>query len=129
MCDARAFLLRIPFISTWEAIAKEENLPNLQIKSDQIQTKTISYDADQEAFIGRAKEIVENMTTDQLLLLATGDISMGQGSAIGNAGQSVPGAAAETTSAFAKPPMTNPREMAGYFANGEAGISMLSSRE
>ena len=43
----------------WEAIAKEENLPNLQIKSDQIQTKTISYDADQEAFIGRAKEIVE----------------------------------------------------------------------
>ncbi len=84
-------------------IAKEENLPNLQIKSDQIQTKTISYDADQEAFIGRAKEIVENMTTDQLLLLATGDIRMGQGSAIGNAGQSVPGAAAETTSAFAKP--------------------------
>lgn len=109
----------------WEAIAKEENLPNLQIKSDQIQTKTISYDADQEAFIGRAKEIVENMTTDQLLLLATGDISMGQGSAIGNAGQSVPGAAAETTSAFAKPPMTNPREMAGYFGFTEDEVNML----
>ena len=108
----------------WEAIAKEENLPNLQIKSDQIQTKTISYDADQEAFIGRAKEIVENMTTDQLLLLATGDISMGQGSAIGNAGQSVPGAAAETTSAFAKPPF----DLASIvLADGPAGLRLNKS--
>lgn len=108
----------------WEAIAKEENLPNLQIKSDQIQTKTISYNADQEPFTGRAKEIVENMTTDQLLLLATGDISMGQGSAIGNAGQSVPGAAAETTSAFAKPPF----DLASIvLADGPAGLRLNKS--
>ena len=64
------------------------------------------------------------MTTDQLLLLATGDIRMGQGSAIGNAGQSVPGAAAETTSAFAKPPF----DLASIvLADGPAGLRLNKS--
>lgn len=105
----------------WEAVAKEKNLPRLQVKADQLLTRKIAYNADREVFTGRAGEIVNSMTPEQLICLATGDISMGQGSTIGAAGQSVPGAAAETTSAFVDPPF----EVASIvLADGPAGLRL-----
>ena len=105
----------------WEALAKEKNLPRLQVKADQLLTKKMEYNADREALTGRAGEIVNSMTPEQLILLATGDISMGQGSTIGDAGQSVPGAAAETTAAFVNPPF----EVASIvLADGPAGLRL-----
>lgn len=105
----------------WEAAAKERNLPFVQVKAAQLITRKIEYKADYEELTGRAGEIVNSMTPEQLILLATGDISMGQGSTIGAAGQSVPGAAAETTSAFVDPPF----EVASIvLADGPAGLRL-----
>ena len=105
----------------WETAAKERNLPFVQVKAAQLLTRKIEYKADYEELTGRAGEIVNSMTPEQLILLATGDISMGQGSTIGAAGQSVPGAAAETTSAFVDPPF----EVASIvLADGPAGLRL-----
>lgn len=105
----------------WEAAAKERNLPFVQVKAAQLITRKIEYKADYEELTGRAGEIVNSMTPEQLILLATGDISMGQGSTIGAAGQSVPGAAAETTSSFVDPPF----EVASIvLADGPAGLRL-----
>lgn len=105
----------------WETAAKEMNLPFVQVKAAQLLTRKIEYKADYEELTGRAGEIVNSMTPEQLILLATGDISMGQGSTIGAAGQSVPGAAAETTSAFVDPPF----EVASIvLADGPAGLRL-----
>lgn len=105
----------------WETAAKERNIPFVQVKAAQLLTRKIEYKADYEELTGRAGEIVNSMTPEQLILLATGDISMGQGSTIGAAGQSVPGAAAETTSAFVDPPF----EVASIvLADGPAGLRL-----
>lgn len=49
-----------------------------------------------EVLPGRAGEIVEQMSEEQLVQMATGDPGKDQGNALGSAGISVPGSAAET---------------------------------
>lgn len=75
--------------------AAAEQLPCVEIKASEILTETISYAGVPETFEGEAGEIVETMTLEELIALSAGDPGKGQGSALGSAGQSVPGAAAE----------------------------------
>ncbi len=81
----------------WQAEAK--SLPCVVIDGGKICTSEASYAGIPETFDGEAGAILEKLSLDQLVALVTGDPGMGQGSALGAAGQSVPGAAAETTKA------------------------------
>lgn len=76
-----------------------ESLPVVAIHGSDILTEEIHYSQIPESFSGAAGDIVNAMSSDELVLLATGDPAGGQGSALGNAAQTVPGAAAETTHA------------------------------
>lgn len=73
-----------------------ENLPRAEIRASEIVTRTVAYSDIPDALPGKAGEITEGLSLDQLVDFATGDIAKGQGSALGSAGQTVPGAAAET---------------------------------
>ncbi len=66
-----------------------------------------------------AAEIVSRLSTDQLIALATGDPSRGQGSLIGSAGVSVPGSAAETSRAGEKEGVASI-----ILADGPAGLRL-----
>lgn len=74
-------------------------LPKVFLSEADFTTELITYSKHGELTEGEALDIVNSLTTDQLIALATGDPSMGQGSALGSAGQTVPGAAAETVKA------------------------------
>jgi len=80
-----------------DVVAKASDLPTAELKAADIITEVISYQTLTDELPGEAGEIVNKMTLDQLISLSTGEPSMGQGSIIGAAGQTVPGAAAETT--------------------------------
>ena len=73
---------------------------------------------------GRAGEIVDQLSTDELIALATGDPAKDQGaSALGSAGQTVPGAAAETVNVAEK----DPYNVASIvLADGPAGLRLRS---
>ncbi len=82
----------------WQAEAAK--LPVVTFKSSDIITRTVEYSTLPQSFSGEVEDIVNSMTAEELILLATGDPAGGQGSALGNAAQTVPGAAAETTHAL-----------------------------
>ena len=78
----------------------------------------------QDHYPGRAGEIVDQLSTDELIALATGDPAKDQGaSALGSAGQTVPGAAAETVNVAEK----DPYNVASIvLADGPAGLRLRS---
>lgn len=78
--------------------AKFVTLPKAELKKADIVTDIVEYKGITSELPGKAGEIVESLSVDELVALATGDPAMGQGSVVGDAGQTVPGAAAETTS-------------------------------
>lgn len=87
---------------SWEAEAAGK--PCVAISADQLLTQEIQYASLPEKLPGKVGELVDSLSVDQLISLATGDPVAGQGSVLGNAGQTVPGAAAETTRAAAMEP-------------------------
>nr|MCR5272059.1 glycoside hydrolase family 3 C-terminal domain-containing protein [Lachnospiraceae bacterium] len=80
-----------------KALSEADSLLKAEIASNDIVKDVISYQTLSDELPGEAGEIVNKMTLDQLIALSTGEPSMGQGSVVGAAGQTVPGAAAETT--------------------------------
>jgi len=69
-----------------------------EVKAEDFITEKITYSETPDTFPGEAGEIVNKLSEDKLIALATGEPAAGQGaSTIGAAGQTVPGAAAETT--------------------------------
>ncbi len=107
---------------SWQAKAKEQNLPQVHIKACEICTETITYSTLADSYPGKAGEITDALSTDQLIALATGDPAKDQsGLALGSAGQTVPGAAAETVSLAAKEPW-NIASM--VLADGPAGLRL-----
>ncbi len=130
-----------------EWLGEAADKPEMTIHSFDIQKKEISYERNFRDFSDEVAAFVDSLDTEQLIQLATGDLSKGQGSNIGAAGNSVPGSAAETSScavgqglaaivladgpaglrlnktyqAVDGKPMSMPFEMAiedGYFARG-----------
>ncbi len=83
----------------WQSAA--EKLGTVTIKATDIITEVIEYSGLTDEFAGEAGDIVNSLSLDQLVALATGEPTAGQGSTIGSAAVTVPGAAAETTNAAA----------------------------
>ncbi len=102
-------------------LAQAEKLPAVDIKAACLPERTVVYAGTPDVLPGRAGEITESLSVDQLIALATGDITRAQGSELGSAGQTVPGAAAETVSAAADAPW----EVASIvLADGPAGLRL-----
>ncbi|MFG6369435.1 MAG: glycoside hydrolase family 3 C-terminal domain-containing protein [Lachnospiraceae bacterium] len=80
-----------------EWLKEVKSKPEITIHNFDIKKKTISYERDFHDFSDEVAAFVEHLETNQLIKLATGDISKAQGSNIGAAGNSVPGSAAQTS--------------------------------
>lgn len=121
----------------WIEAAARQQLPNLNLKAAQIVTETIQYSALADSYPGKAGEIVDSLSVDQLIALATGDPAKDQNAddpktkshnsnALGSAGQTVPGAAAETVTAAA----ADPWNVASIvLADGPAGLRLRETYE
>ena len=102
-------------------LAKAASLPAVEIKAEDIVTRTVTYQELSDKLPGKAGEITDSLSLDQLVALATGDIAKGQGSALGSAGQTVPGAAAETVNVAAMDPWN---VASIVLADGPAGLRL-----
>ena len=83
--------------AAWQKEVKEKRMSVIELKASEIPTEKVDYQPVPEELPGKAGKIVESLSVDQLALLATGDPGRAQGNALGSAGISVPGAAAETS--------------------------------
>lgn len=108
----------------WLRKAEERKLPKVQISAKELPTETVVYEKLQDQYLGRAGEIVDQLSTEELIALATGDPAKDQGaSALGSAGQTVPGAAAETVTVAEKAPYY---VASIVLADGPAGLRLRS---
>ncbi len=107
--------------SKWMAKAESLAIPPVMLYAKDIPMQVITYAEIPETLPGLAGEIVESLSVEQLVKLATGDPGKGQGSALGSAGVIVPGSAAETSSAAAAAPW-NVASM--VLADGPAGLRL-----
>ena len=105
----------------WKSLAESLKLPGISVCADQIVTETAVYPEHLGVTEGKAGEIVSTLSEEQLIALATGDPGKGQESALGSAGLTVPGAAAETSSAAIDSPW-NVASM--VLADGPAGLRL-----
>lgn len=103
--------------------AKE--LQNIVFDGSKIETIEVDYTDDLSTREGLAKELVENLSIEQLIELSTGEVAKGGMDALGASGSTVPGAAAETI------PISTPvGEIAGIvLADGPAGLRLKSRYE
>ena len=105
----------------WQEQAKQENLPVMQIPAEELPTRKVTYRDLTMPLTGEAGRIVETLSEEQLIAMATGDPGKGQGNMLGSAGITIPGAAAETSRAAAKEPW-NLESIA--LADGPAGLRL-----
>lgn len=90
--------------AVWQKEVKEKRMSVIELKASEILTEKVDYQPVPEELPGKAGKIVESLSVDQLALLATGDPGRAQGNALGSAGISVPGAAAETSPCASEEP-------------------------
>lgn len=90
--------------AVWQKEVKEKRMSVIELKAFEIPTEKVDYQPVPEELPGKAGKIVESLSVDQLALLATGDPGRAQGNALGSAGISVPGAAAETSPCASEEP-------------------------
>ncbi len=107
--------------AVWKSLAESLKLPDLSVCADQIVTETVAYPEHSGVTEGKVGEIVSTLSEEQLIALATGDPGKGQENALGSAGLTVPGAAAETSSAAIESPW-NVASM--VLADGPAGLRL-----
>ncbi len=90
--------------AAWQNEIKEKRMSVIELKAAEIPTEKVDYQPVPEELPGKAGKIVDSLSVDQLALLATGDPGRAQGNALGSAGISVPGAAAETSPCASEEP-------------------------
>lgn len=95
-----------------------KNLPSRIYDLSGLETVVYNYD-NQETMDDEAARIVERLSREQLISMATGDPAKGQGSALGSAGISVPGSAGETSSCALEQGVANI-----VLADGPAGLRL-----
>lgn len=78
------------------ALAWSKQLPVLELKAADFETKEIVYRKNSELADQAAMEFVNTLSVDELINLAAGDPGKAQGGNLGAAGISVPGSAGET---------------------------------
>ena len=105
----------------WHEELKVKGIVPVAVKAADIPTEKVAYQQIPEVLPGRAGEIVEQMSEEQLVQMATGDPGKDQGNALGSAGISVPGSAAETPLVAAEEPW-NVASIA--LADGPAGLRL-----
>ena len=105
----------------WHEELKAKGIVPVVVKAADIPTEKVDYQKIPEVLPGRAGEIVEQMSEEQLVQMATGDPGKDQGNALGSAGISVPGSAAETPLVAAEEPW-NVASIA--LADGPAGLRL-----
>ena len=88
----------------WQKEVKEKRMSVIELKAAEIPTEKVDYQPVPEELPGKAGKIVDSLSVDQLAFLATGDPGRAQGNALGSAGISVPGAAAETSTCASEEP-------------------------
>ena len=111
-----------------EWLAKADQVPALTVAASSLQTSTVVYGKEQDNIAPEVREFVNSLSTDQLVLLATGDPGKSQNasdeqkeSALGAAGISVPGSAAQTSSCALADKNLAPIVL----ADGPAGLRLL----
>lgn len=111
-------------------LAQAGSVPSLSVKASGLQTTTVVYGNEKDKVSPEAWQFVDSLGTDQLTLLATGDPGKSQNasdeqkdSALGSAGISVPGSAAQTSSCALKDGNLAPIVL----ADGPAGLRLLQS--
>ena len=107
--------------TSWLKKAESLFIPPVMLESTRISSIRIEYGRNSDKLPGKAGEIVESLSEEQLIALAAGDPGKGQGSALGSAGFTVPGAAAETSSVAVGDPW-NVASM--VLADGPAGLRL-----
>ncbi len=111
-------------------LADAGQVPSLTIDASGLKTDTIAYGKEKDSISPEVWQFVESLSLDQLILLATGDPGKGQGAAeelgdgaLGSAGISVPGSAAQTSSCALEDKNLAPIVL----ADGPAGLRLLQS--
>ena len=111
--------LRIKKEQQWHELAAKNNIPTITFTPVMMEKETLPQPKTWE----KAREITEKLTDEELIAMVIGEISKGQGQALGSAGNMVPGAAGETSSAL--------KEKYGIpgasMADGPAGIRLNRS--
>lgn len=93
--------------------------PEITVHNFDIIRREISYERNFRDFPDEVAAFVDSLTTDQLIQLATGDLSKAQGVSIGSAGNSVPGSAAQTSECAAEQGLASI-----VLADGPAGLRL-----
>lgn len=82
----------------WVKEGQERRLPVLPLDLRAVETEAVDYAEAPEDPEDEAVKLVNQLETEELILLATGDPGKGQGANLGASGISVPGSAGETSS-------------------------------
>lgn len=103
----------------WVKKGKERQLPVIALDMTAVETEIINYSDEQENPEDEAVQLVNKLSVEQMIQLATGDPGKGQGSNLGSAGISVPGSAGETSSCAKEQGITSIA-----LADGPAGLRL-----
>lgn len=113
--------LRMKQERAWKKLAEEEKIPRVVFTPEKEEIFRLPLSETETL----ADTLTEKLTDEQLIAMVIGEVSKGQGQALGAAGIMVPGAAGETSSAIEElydvPGIT--------MADGPAGIRLMKSYE
>ena len=98
-------------------LEKAKTCPNVDWDLSLVETRDVEYALKKEQ--DEAAALVETLTQEELISLATGDPGKGQGSELGSAGVSVPGSAGETSTCALDKGIANI-----VLADGPAGLRL-----
>ncbi|MCD7746544.1 MAG: fibronectin type III-like domain-contianing protein [Lachnospiraceae bacterium] len=104
--------------------SKSAGTPIFRLAFDSVDfcTGTVLYGKEYERISNKVKEFVDDLTEDQLVRLATGDPGQGMLAAVGSAGISVPGSAAQSSDCAKEQGLADI-----VFADGPAGLRLNKS--